>query len=104
MMVNLIRLTGISGVIINFVAIITQNIELILIGQLIASISSFLWCRWMQQRVSIDICLSLMLTFVSAITKNQYALYAAMLVRSVSYQFMFERILKQRTNETSNIH
>ena len=96
-MVNLIRITGISGVMINFIAIITSNLDWVLYGQLIASISSFLWCQWMQKKLSVDIILSLTFTIFSVLTKNQYFLFSAMLVRSISYQLMFERILKQRS-------
>jgi hypothetical protein len=95
----LIRWCGISGIVINFVAIISQNIDLFLVGQLIASISSFLWCVWLQSKVTMDVIISLTLTMLSIVTKNEYFLYSAMLSRSVSYQFMFERMIKDRKYE-----
>jgi hypothetical protein len=36
---------------------------------------------------------------LSIVTKNEYFLYSAMLSRSVSYQFMFERMMKDRKYE-----
>jgi len=46
---------------------------------------------------TIDLFLSLALTIAAAVTQNMWCGYAAMLVRSVSYQFVFERFVRNST-------
>lgn len=95
-MVNLIRVTGWGGFTINILAILTHNIALVLVGQLVAAVSAFLWQRYLQNKVTPDIIVSLGLTVVAALTGEQFWLYSAMLARSFSYQLVFENVVKQR--------
>lgn len=96
MMINLIRVTGWLGVLINIIAISSHNLQLVLLGQLVSSVSAFLWSRFLQNKVTWDILLSLTFSIVSVITGEQMWIFAAMLSRSVSYQFVFERVVKER--------
>ena len=95
---NFIRLSGWSGVVIGIIAIIKRDIQLFLIWQLIANISGFVWNNYLQKKVSWDTVTSLVVTVFAVITKDQFAVYTAMLVRSVSYQLIFEKVVKQRKN------
>lgn len=94
---NIIRLFGWAGVFIGLVAIARKDIQLFLVWQLIANISGFLWNNYLQKKVSWDTTISLVVTIFAVITKDQFAIYAAMLVRSVSYQLIFEQVVKQRS-------
>lgn len=93
-----IRLSGWLGIIINAGAIATTDTYLFLVGQVIAAISAALWsCYLQKKRVTLDLVLSLVLTVAAAITKEPFFMYSAMLVRSISYQFVFERVVKQNS-------
>ncbi len=93
---TIIRLTGWGGFTINLVAILTYQLPLLLIGQLVSAISAFLWSRFLQRKVTWDLIGSLLLTAMAAITGEQFWLFAAMLCRSFSYQLVFERVVKER--------
>jgi hypothetical protein len=95
-----IRVTGWSGVVVSAAAIMTKDTGLFLVSQIIASISAFLWGRWLQhKKVTIDLVISFVLTVVSAITKDPWWMYAAILARAIGYQLTFERVLAARTNK-----
>ena len=95
---NFIRLSGWSGVVIGIVAIIKRDIQLFLIWQLVSNISGFVWNNYLQKKVSWDTVTSLVVTVFAVITKDPFVVYTAMLVRSVSYQLIFEKVVKQRKN------
>jgi hypothetical protein len=98
---NVIRLFGWSGVAIGCVAIARKDIQLFLLWQLVANISGFCWNNYLQKKMSWDTLASLTVTIVAVITKDQFAAYAAMLVRSVSYQLVFEQVVRQRSSRRS---
>jgi hypothetical protein len=90
-----IRVTGWSGVVVSAAAILTKDTGLFLISQIVASISAFLWGRWLQgKKVTPDLVLSFCLTVVAAITKDPWWMYMAILARAIGYQLTFERIVK----------
>ena len=98
-MIFLIRWVGWVGIVVNLYAIVTQQMYVFLVGQLISAIAAFLWAMWLQNKLTIDLVLALLLTVVAVITKNTFVMYASMLVRSLSYQFQFERMVKSRNNK-----
>lgn len=93
---KLIRLTGWSGIVIGLIAVLTKNIELFLIWQLIANICGFLWSNYLQGKPSWDTTVSLIITVIAVFTKDPFFVYSSMLIRAISYQFVFEKIVKQR--------
>jgi hypothetical protein len=95
-MIVAIRWVGWMGVAINLVAICTKDTDLFLLGQIVASFSAFLWSKWLQRSITFDLVISLVLTAIAAVVKEPFVMYSAMLVRSCSYQFQFERVVKQR--------
>lgn len=98
--IKTIRWVGWSGIAINAIAICTKNTDLFLIGQIVAALSAFLWSRWMQKAVTWDLVLSLALTAIAAIVRDPFVMYAAMSVRAISYQFQFERMVRDRRRST----
>jgi hypothetical protein len=96
-MVKTIRYTGWLGISINAFAISTQINSVLLIGQVVSAFTGFVWCLYLQNKLTPDIILSFLLTVIAALMQNTFVLFAAMLVRSVNYQLMFERVVKQRS-------
>lgn len=101
---NIIRLFGWSGAIIGTIAIVKKDIQLFLIWQLVANISSFSWNNYLQKKVSWDTIVSLLVTALAVATKNEFTAFAAMLVRSISYQLIFERVVKEREIHNGKTH
>jgi hypothetical protein len=95
-MVTSIRFTAWLGIGLNLVAIFYGNTTLVLIGQFIAAISGALWAVFIQNKLSIDIVISTLLGFIACITQEPFWLYSSMLVRSISYQLVFERTVRMR--------
>lgn len=93
---KLIRVTGWIGIAIGLIAIVNKNIELFLIWQLVGNISAFLWTNYLQRKISWDTVLSLVIAVVAVITKEPFILYTSILVRSISYQFVAEKVFKMR--------
>ncbi len=98
-----IRLVGWSGIVLNAIAIGTRNTYLFLIGQIVATTSAFLWARWIQKSITWDLVLSLALTTIAAICREPFIMYAAMLVRSISYQLVFERMVRERRDNDDRL-
>ena len=96
---NVIRFFGWTGFAIGVLAVFKRDIQLFLIWQLVSNISGFLWNNYLQKRVSWDTVLSLGVTVLAVLTKDQYVSYAAMLIRSFSYQLIFEKVVRQRLFE-----
>jgi hypothetical protein len=83
--------TGWLGVAIGTAAIITKQPGLFLVWQLVANISGFAYSIYLQKKVSFDTVLSLLFTILASITQDVNLAYAAMLIRSISYQLVFNR-------------
>ena len=95
-MVFLIRWVGWLGILVNLYAIVNQQMYIFLVGQLISAIAAFMWAIWLQNKLTIDLILAVLLTVIAVITKNTFVMYSSMLMRSFSYQLQFERMVKQR--------
>ena len=93
---NLIRFTGWSGVVVGTFAILYRDINLFLYWQLIANTSGFIWSIYLQKKLTPDVAISFIVTILAVITKDQFTLYASMWIRSISYQLVFENVVKQR--------
>jgi hypothetical protein len=93
-----IRWTGWLGFSISLVSILTANLQLFLIAQIVAGVSSFLWSLFIQKKVTLDLIICLILTVIASVTKEPFMLYSSMLVRSFSYQLQFERVVSDRNH------
>lgn len=89
-----IRMTGWFGVALNVIAISVQQQNLFVYGQAVAVLSSYLWLVFMQGKSTWDLKLSLFVTVLAIPLHSIWLTYAAMLIRSISYQFVFERKIK----------
>lgn len=96
---QLIRYLGWVSICIGALAIYKKNIELFLIWQLIANSCGFIWSNYLQKKISWDTCTSLIITIIAVITKDVYAVYFAMLIRSINYALIAERLFKLRNEE-----
>jgi hypothetical protein len=93
---NLITLyVGLLGILLTMVAIPTKNIQLYLIAQVVSIFSGFLWCCLFNGKVTWEVLLSLGLSVSAAIIKDEWLLYTSALARSVSYQFILIRQMKE---------
>lgn len=89
-------MTGWAGFIIGIFAVLFKNPDLFIFWQVIANLSGFAYSIFLQKKLSADVFLSLIATILAAITKDVNLAYSAMLIRSLSYQLIFERVNKER--------
>jgi hypothetical protein len=87
-----IKILGWIGIIIGIIAIYKRDIYLFLIWQLAASIFGFFQTVYLQKKYTYDVILSLVITTIAVFSKDQFTLYASMLIRSISYQLIFHRL------------
>lgn len=95
---HIVRWSGRAGIVVSAVAIITQDMRLFILSQFVATLSSYVWLYYLQGRLTWDLHASLALNFLALCSGSIWATYSAMLVRSISYQFVFERVVKSRIN------
>jgi hypothetical protein len=89
---------GTVGIAVTLVAINTKNIQLYLVSQVISILSGFLWCCSLNGKVTWDVALSLILSVIAAIVKDQWLLYTSALFRSISYQFILVRQMQKESS------
>ena len=98
-MINTIRALGWGGITLTAISLLIGDTHLYLISQVIASLSAFTWTMYLQnRRITPDLVISLVLSVVAAITHDPKWMYTAMLIRSVSYAMVAERLFKTDKN------
>ncbi len=98
LLINFIRVTGWTGFIIGAFAVLFKSPDLFIFWQVVANLSGFAYNSFLQNKLSADVVLSLIVTILAAITKDVNLAYSAMLIRSLSYQLIFERVNSERLN------
>jgi hypothetical protein len=99
MLIKFISVSGWIGVLLGTIAVITKQPAGFLAWQLVANISGFAYSIFLQRRVSPDTILSLLFTVFASVTQDVNIAYAAMLVRSISYQLVFNRQVQMLCGE-----
>jgi hypothetical protein len=94
-----VRIFGWTGILVAIAAIALYNTNIFLIGQVLAALSAFTWCWYLQNKVTPDLVVSLVLAAAAAAWKEPFLLYTAMLIRAISYQAVFERVVRQRQDK-----
>jgi uncharacterized membrane protein len=87
--------TGIIGIGLTMVAIPIKDLQLYLVAQVVSIFSGFLWCCAFNGKVTWEVVLSLVLSVTAAIVKDEWLLYSSALARSISYQFILVRQMRE---------
>lgn len=96
-----IYILGWSGIALNSAAVLSQNKSLFLYAQTLACVAAFLYNVWLYDgRVRALEFITLFISILAAVIRNEFVLYAGMIIRSVNYQVLYDTLVKEKYAST----